>query len=69
MNIKHAGDAAMAASVGMPVTAWMANLETWLTIIVLAISGVAGIYSVIWNRVRLNNEKRKRDEQSKRNNS
>ncbi len=68
MNVKHAGDAAMAASVGMPVTAWMANLETWLTIIVLAISGVAGIYSVVWNRVRLNNERKKR-EQSKRKDS
>ena len=69
MSIKHAGDVAFATSVGGPVSAWMANLETGLTILVLAISGVAGIYSVVWNRVRLNNEKRKRSEQSKRSDS
>ena len=69
MNVKHAGDAAMAASVGGPVSAWLANLETGLTILVLAISGIAGIYSVVWNRIRLNNERNRRNEQSERNDS
>ena len=69
MNIKHAGDAAFATSVGGPVSAWMANLETGLTILVLAVSAVAGIYSIVWNRIRLNNERRKYSEQSKRNDS
>ena len=68
MNIKHSGDAAFATSVGGPAAAWVSNLETGLTILVLAVSAVAGIYSIVWNRVRLNNERRKH-EQSKRDDS
>ncbi len=68
MNVKHAGDIAFAGSVGGPATAWMAQLETGLTILVLAISAIAGIYSIVWNRIRLNNE-RKQNESSKRNDS
>ncbi len=69
MTIKHAGDAALAGAVAMPVGAWATQLETGLTILVLAISAVAGIYSVVWNRLRINNERRTRDEQSERNDS
>ena len=68
MNVKHAGDAAFATSVGGPAAAWVSNLETGLTILVLAVSAIAGIYSIVWNRIRLNNERRKY-EQSKRNDS
>ncbi len=69
MTIKHAGDAALAGAIAMPVGAWATQLETGLTILVLTISAVAGVYSVVWNRMRINNERRKHDEQSKRNTS
>ncbi len=65
MPARHVGDVAFAASVTAPAASWMVGLETGLTIAVLSISAVAGIYSILWNRVRLRNEKRKRNEQSK----
>lgn len=62
--MKHSGDIAFAGSVAAPVSSWLANLEVGLTILVLAISAIAGIYSIVWNRIRLNNERRN-NEQSK----
>ena len=63
----HSGDVAFAGSVAAPAASWATGLETTLTIVVLAVSAVAGIYSILWNRIRLRNEKRKGNEQSKRN--
>ncbi len=69
MQIRHAGDVAFAGSVTAPAVSWITGLETTLTIVVLIISACAGIYSILWNRIRLRNEKRKSNEQSKRTSS
>ncbi|KKK75938.1 hypothetical protein LCGC14_2868710 [marine sediment metagenome] len=69
MQIKHAGDAMFAGSVGTGTGGILLQLEPILTVAVLTISCVAGIYSILWNRIRMNNEKRKSNEQSKRNDS
>ena len=68
MQIKHAGDAMFAGSVGTGTGGILLQLEPILTVAVLTISLVAGIYSILWNRIRLRNE-RKKNEQSKRNDS
>jgi len=54
-----------AGSVGAGTGGFLLQLEPILTVAVLGISAVAGIYSILWNRVRLRNETRKRNEQSK----
>ena len=69
MPTKHVGDAMFAGSVGAGTGGLLLQLEPILTVAVLVISAVAGIYSILWNRVRLRNEMRKRNEQSKRNDS
>ncbi len=69
IRAQHAGDVAFAGAVAAPAASWLTGLETTLTIVVLSVSAIAGIYSILWNRIRLRNEKRKSNEQSKRTSS
>jgi len=62
MPTKHVGDVMFAGSVSAGTGGIMLQLEPILTVAVLAISAVAGIYSIIWNRVRLKNEQSKRND-------
>lgn len=60
---KYSGDAMFAGSVGVGSGGIFLQLEPVLTVIVLVISAIAGIYSILLNRKRY---LRSRSEQSKR---
>lgn len=59
-----AGDLAAAGSAGVASWTWIATANDVLQLIATAVAIVAGIYAVVWHRVRIAEVKRNNDEQS-----
>ena len=59
-----AGDLAAAGSAGVASWTWIATANDVLQLIATCVAIVAGIYAVVWHRVRIAEVKRKNNEQS-----
>lgn len=55
-----------ASSAGIAGWTWIATANDMLQLIATAIGIVAGVYAIVWHRVRINEVKRKGNEQSNR---
>ncbi len=59
-----AGDIAAAGSASVAGYTWIAQLNGMLQLVATAVAIVAGIYAIVWHRVRIAQATRKTDEQS-----
>lgn len=62
MTIKHQGDVMFAASASVGTFSWLGSLDMIVSIAVGIVAIVAGIYSILWNRLRIINERKKLDD-------
>ena len=59
-----AGDVAFAGSASVAGFTWIAQLNELLQLLATTVAIVAGIYAIIWHKVRIRNASEKKDEQS-----
>lgn len=55
-----------ASSAGIAGWTWIATANDLLQLVATAIGIIAGVYAIVWHRVRINEVKRKEHEQSNR---
>lgn len=61
-----AGDLAFAGSASVAGFTWVAQVNEILQMVATAVAIVAGVYAIVWHKVRIADARRKNDEQSDR---